>query len=259
MIYRLDHIGITVQSLAGARSQLESFHPCFHAQHGIEVRNALREVSLHRPARLSISLHGKTNPIGIELIEYPRVSARMGSPLPWWYDPEAPPNTLPRLKAALREQLERSLAEPGLPGLVALLTRRPLFNAVVVPVADLAAEEGFWTALRCERVHADRELAILGLRSLVPPAGLGYLILLKGDSPLRYHTDLEGINEIALLCTSCSTTLRSFPLPVWKSTVDTLQVDGKQIDLGYLRSPAGVLAELFSVEWARERRMSAAG
>jgi hypothetical protein len=255
MIYRLDHIGITVRSLAEAQVQLEALHPCFHSQHGIAARNALREVSIHLPDRLSISLHGKGSAIGIELIEYPVVSERAGSPLPWRYDPDGPAGPPESLKAALREQLERSLPGFRFADLVSLVALQPRWNAVVVPVEDLAAEEEFWAALRFERVHADGDLVILGLRSLVPPRGVGYLVLFKVDFPLRYHTDLEGVNEIALLCDSCAGSLRRFPVEgAWRSSVDTVLVDGKQIDLGYLRSPSGVLAELFSVKLPRHGR-----
>jgi len=44
-----------------------------------------------------------------------------------------------------------------------------------------------------------------------------------------------------------------FPGAVFECSVDTLVVDGKSIDLGYLRSPSGVLVELFSVRLATRR------
>lgn len=250
MIYKLDHIGITVQSLAEARDQLESVHPCFHAQYGIEVRDALTEVSIHKPERLSISLHRKKGNISIELIEYPQVSPKEGSVFPWWYDPAEPPGHLAALKDAVREQVDRSRQGYGFADLVALMATQPVLNAVVIPVADLAAEERFWAELRFKTLHADDEVVILSLKSLIPPAEIEYLILYKVDYAIRYHTDLEGINEIALLCNSCSAGLRDFPQDVFKSSVDVLLVDGKEISLGYLRSPSGVLAELFSVRLA---------
>lgn len=244
MIYKLDHIGITVPSLAEARGQLDGVHPCFHVQHGLEARNALREVSIHQPRQLDISLHRKKDNISIELIEYPRVSRKTGSMFPWWYDPAEP---LGDLKEDVRAQIDRSLDGYGFSDLVSLMASQPVFNAVVVPARDLAAEERFWTALRFRTIHAEEEMRVLGLRSLVPPAGLGYLLLFQVDYTVPYHTDLEGLNEIALLCSSCSAGLRDFPQDVFRSSVDTLLVDGKEISLGYLRSPSGVLAELFSV------------
>jgi hypothetical protein len=41
---------------------------------------------------------------------------------------------------------------------------------------------------------------------------------------------------------------------VFKSSVDAFFVDGKEVDLGYLRSPSGVLAELLSVRLAVHER-----
>lgn len=250
MIYKLDHIGITVESLAEARRRLDGVHPCFHAQHGMGVRDALIEVSLHRPERLSISLHRKQNNIDIELIEYPRLSKKTGSMFPWRLDPAELPGSLNVLKRAVREQIERSLGGYTFEDIVALLETHTVFNAMVVPVEDLAAEERFWQGLRFKTLHADGEMVILGLKSLVPPGQSDYILLYKVDYAIPYHTDLEGINEIALLCNSCSADLKAFPQDVFKSTVDRFLVDGKAVDLGYLRSPSGVLAELFSVRLA---------
>ena len=248
MIYKLDHIGITVRSLSEARERIESIQPCFHAQHGIEVRDALREVSIHNPDRLSISLHRKDRDIGIELIEYPRVSKKKGSMLPWRYD--GPDGS----KAAIREQIGRSLDGWSFADIAALLASHGEFNAVVIPVEDLAAEERFWEGLRFRRVHSDGEMVVLGLKSLIPPAQSDYIILFQVDFATPYHTDLEGINEVALLCHSCAADLKAFPQHVFKSAVDTFRVDGKEIDLGYLRSPSGVLAELLSVRLAAHER-----
>lgn len=250
MIYKLDHIGITVESLSEARRQLEGVHPCFHSQHGMGIRDALTEVSLHRPERFSISLHRKQNNIDIELIEYPRLSKRTGSMFPWRLDPAELPGALDDLKRAVREQIERSLDGYTFADIVALLAAHTVFNAMVVPVEDLAAEERFWQGLRFKTLHADGEVVILGLKSLVPPGQSDYIILHKVDYAIPYHTDVEGINEIALLCNSCTADLKAFPQDVFKSTVDRFLVDGKAVDLGYLRSPSGVLAELFSVRLA---------
>ena len=254
MIYKLDHIGITVPSLPEAQKQIEGIHPCFHTQYGLEVRAALREVSIHQPKRLNISLHKRKDNVSIELIEYPQVSKRHGSILPWWYDAGGPPGYLQSLKAAVREQIDRSLRGYRFADVASLLAAHPVFNAVVIPVEDLAAEESFWEELRFQTIHADGEVVILSLKSLVPPVETDYIILYKVDYAMRYHTDLEGINEIALLCNSCAANLRAFPQDVFKSSVDTLLVDGKEIDLGYLRSPSGVLAELFSVRLAVHER-----
>ncbi len=247
MIYKLDHIGITVRSLREAREQIEGIHPCFHAQHGIEVREALKEVSIHRPDRLSISLHRKKKDISIELIEYPQVSEKKGSMLPWRYDPAG---SLESLKDAIREQIDRSLHGWSFADIASLLAAHAEFNAVVIPVEDLAAEERFWEGLRFRKVHSDGEVAVLGLKSLIPPGQSDYIILFKVDFEMQYHTDMEGLNEVALLCHSCSADLKAFPQDVFKSSVGTLSVDGKEIDLGYLRSPSGVLAELLSVRLA---------
>jgi hypothetical protein len=254
MIYKLDHIGITVRSLSEAQNQIENIHPCFHSQHGIEVREALSEVSIHKPERLSISLHKKKNDISIELIEYPRMSKKTGSLFPWWYDSARPPGDLKGLKDAVREQVDRSLGGYCFADIASLLAAHRAFNAVVIPVEDLAAEERFWAEFRFKKIHADDDVVILGLRSLVPPAESHYLILYRVDYAIQYHTDVEGINEIALLCSSCSADLRAFPQDVFKSAVDKLLVDGKEIDLGYLRSPSGVLAELFSVRLVAHER-----
>lgn len=253
MIYKFDHIGITVPSLSEARGQLEGVHPCLHAQQGIAVQAALSEVSIHKPKQLNISLHGRKHNISIELIEYPRVSKREGSIFPWCYDPEEPAG-LPSLKKAVREHIDRSLRGYRFADIVSLLAAHPVFNAVVVPVEDLAAEESFWKELRFKTIHSDGEVVVLGLKSLVPPAETHYLILFGVDYALRYHTDLEGINEIALLCNSCSADLEAFPQDVFRTSVDTLLVGDREISLGYLRSPAGVLAELFSVRVALGER-----
>jgi hypothetical protein len=248
VIYKLDHIGITVRSLSEARERIESIQPCFHAQHGIEVRDALKEVSIHNPDRLSISLHRKNKDISIELIEYPRVSKKKGSMLPWRYDAEAPPGGV---KGAIRKQIGRSLNGWSFADIALLLEE---FNAVVIPVEDLAAEERFWEGLRFRKIYSDGDMVVLGLKSLIPPAQSDYIILFQVDFATPYHTDLEGINEVALLCHSCSADLKAFPQDVFKSTVDTFCVDGKEIDLGYLRSPSGVLAELLSVRLVAHER-----
>jgi hypothetical protein len=254
MIYKFDHIGITVRSLSEAREQIETIHPCFHSQYAIEVREALKEVSIHKPDRLSISLHRRNKDISIELIEYPRVSAKSGSLLPWWYDVEGPSGYLKSLKDAVREKLDRSLDGYSFADIAALLTEHAEFNAVVIPVKDLSAEERFWEGLRFKKIHSDSELTILTLKSLIPPAQDHYIILYKVDFGMQYHTDMEGINEVALLCHSCSADLRAFPQDVFKSSVDAFLVDGKEVDLGYLRSPSGVLAELLSVRLAVHER-----
>jgi hypothetical protein len=253
MIYRFDHIGITVASLAEAQRQLGGRHPCVHAQHGIEARAALRDVSIHRPERLSISLHRRARDIDIELIEYPRVSSKPGSIVPWCYSAGGLGDDLPTLKRAAREYVDRSLAGYAFQDVVSRLATQRAFNAVVIAVEDLAAEERFWHALRFTTTHADGEVVILSLRSVVPPVQDRHIVLLRVPHATAYHTDLEGINEIALLCSSCSADLRAFPGAVFECSVDTFVVDGKSIDLGYLRSPSGVLVELFSVRLATRR------
>ena len=254
MIYRFDHIGITVPSLSEAAQRLESLHPCFHAQHGVEVREALREVSLHKPERLSISLHRRRDSLDIELIEYPLVSPKAGSILPWCYSPGERPDHLDSLKGAVRAQVDRSRDGYSFADIASLLATSVVFNAVVIPVETLSAEARFWEALRFTAIHSDDELAILRLESLLPPAQSHYVLLFRAGYAGRYHTDLEGINEIALLCDSCRPSLRAFPQSAFRSTVDTLLVNDRQIDLGYLRSPSGVLVELFSVRLAGPRR-----
>ncbi|HTU47164.1 MAG TPA: hypothetical protein VMF91_19030 [Bryobacteraceae bacterium] len=250
MVYKFDHIGITVRSLMEAQEQIERIHPCFHVQSGIEVRNALKEVSIHNPDRLSISLHRREKHISIELIEYPRVSTKNGSILPCCYDAETPSGYLESFKDAVRKKLDRSLDGYSFADIAGLLAEHAEFNAVVIPVEDLPAEEHFWQSLRFKQIYSDSELVILTLKSLIPPAQDDYIVLYKVDFRMQYYTDMEGINEVALLCHSCSADLKAFPQHVFKSSVDTLLVDGKQVELGYLRSPSGVLAELLSVRLA---------
>jgi len=254
MVYKFDHIGITVRSLMEAQERIAKVHPCFHAQNSIEARNALKEVSIHKPDRLSISLHRREKHISIELIEYPLVSKKSGSILPCWYDAEAPSGYLKSLKNAIRKQFYLSLDGYSFADIASLLAEHAEFNAVVIPVEDLSAEEHFWQGLRFKQIYSDSELVILTLKSLIPPAQDDYIVLYKVDFRMQYYTDMEGINEVALLCHSCSADLKAFPQDVFKSSVDTLLVDGKKVELGYLRSPSGVLAELLSVRLAIHER-----
>jgi len=244
MIYKLDHVGITVPSLAQARRRLEGFHPCFHVQEDIKIRDALSEVSLRRPERLSISLHNQKGPIGVELIEYPRVVKRRGSMLAWEYSLG---KSLVSLKRSIRGHIDLSFAGDPRADAVSWLEAHDAFNAVVVPVTDLTRELPFWRQLRFEELCRDDELAVYGLKSLLPPGESRYLLFYRVERSLECYTDMEGLNEIALLCTSCSADLKAFPLDVFKSSIDTVPVNGREISLGYLRSPGGVLAELFSV------------
>jgi hypothetical protein len=254
LIYRFDHVGITVRSLAEAQRQLGGLYPCVHAQHDIEARAALRDVSLHRPERLSLSLHRRPGEIEIELMEYPHVSAKAGSILPWCYTPEESPDGVEELKRAARAHVDRSVSADAFGEIGSRLATQRAFNAVVIAVDDLSAEECFWRRLRFTTIHADDELVILSLTSLLPPRDARFIVLLRVGYATGYHTDLEGINELAFLCGSCAGDLRTFPPSTFRSSVDTFVVNGQSIDLGYLRSPSGVLAELFSVRFAALER-----
>jgi hypothetical protein len=244
MIFHLDHIGVTVRSLGEARRALDRVHPCFHAQSGIAARACFTEVSVHGPQALSISLHRKQGSMDIELIEYPRVSANAGSALPWEFDPDAP---LAAVAHAAREALERPVHEPPFDRLVNVLEGCERLNAVLVPVPDPLAERAFWEGLRFQAVHADRDLVVLGLRSPLPASGDRYVLLRKVGYTPRYFTDLEGVSEIALLCSSCSTSLNTLPAATFRTSVSRLTIAGRSLDIAYVRSPGGVLVELFCV------------
>lgn len=244
MILHLDHIGVTVASLGEARRELDRVHPCFHAQSGIEARECFAEVSMHGPQTLGISLHRKPGGMDIELIEYPRVSANAGSALPWEFDPNAPIEAVSR---AAGEALEPSGHEPSFDRLLAILERCGSLNAVLVPVPDPTAEQAFWEDLRFQPVHADPDLVVLRLRSPLPAAGDRYVLLRKVSYTPRYFTDAEGVSEIALLCTSCAGSLNALPPATFRTSISRLTIAGKALDIAYVRSPAGVLVELFSV------------
>jgi hypothetical protein len=248
MIYKLDHIGITVPSLEQAREQLEAAHPCFHTQFDMETGSALREVSIHQPARFSISLHRKPNSISIELIEYGKVEPLPSSILPLVFSFEALKDGLPALKSVLRENFEYMQEQPRILDVLAQLSVHGAFNAVVIAVEDLESEEAFWTALRFRRIAADDEIAVLALASFLPPVETHYVVLLKAGYATARYTDAEGVNEIALLCSSCQDGLDSFPQNVSRTGASVFAIGGKEISLGYLRSPSGVLSELFSVK-----------
>ena len=248
MIYKLDHIGITTPSLEDARAQLEAGHPCFHTQFGMETGSALREVSIHRPARFSISLHRKPNSISIELIEYGKVEPLPGSILPWFFPSDGLKDGLPALKSVLRTNIERTQEKSRIVDALEQLSVHGAFNAIAIAVEDLESEEAFWTALRFHRIAADDEIAVLALTSLMPPAETHYIFLLKTGYATERYTDAEGVNEIALLCSSCQASLDSFRQGVSRTGASVFAIGGKEISLGYLRSPSGVLAELFSVK-----------
>jgi hypothetical protein len=247
MIYKLDHIGITVPSLLEAQEQIEAIHPCFHTELGMEAREALREVSVHQPEQLQISLHRRPSSISIELIEYPRIAETRASIFPWSYCLTGPPSQLAAVKAAARLQIERGREAGRFANIVSQLAAHNDFNALILTVENLEEDEQFWKALRCHRIHSDDELVVLGLTSLLPPKENTYILLFRVDSARLCHTDAEGINEIAFLCDSCSTSLDTCRQGGFRSSVSTYSVDGKEINLGYLRSPSGALAELYSV------------
>ncbi|HEX2207983.1 MAG TPA: hypothetical protein VHG93_09910 [Longimicrobium sp.] len=244
MIFHLDHIGITVRSLEEARRGLDRLHPCFHAQSGIAPRECFTEVAMHGPQTLGISLHRKQGGMDIELMEYPRVSANAGSALPWEFDPGAPVAAVSR---AAGEALARPVHACSFDRLVALLERCETLNAVLVPVPDPLAEQAFWEGLRFQPVHADRDFVVLRLRSPLPASGDRYVLLRKVDYTPRWFTDLEGVSEIALLCSSCSASLHALPAATFRTSISRLTIAGKCVDIAYVRSPAGVLVELFSV------------
>jgi hypothetical protein len=244
MIFHLDHIGVTVPSLEEARRALDRVHPCFHTQSGIGPFECFTEVSLHGPQTLCISLHRRQGGMDIELIEYPRVSTNGVSALPWEFDPDAP---MAGVAQVTREALERPVREGSSEWFVALLERCGTLNAVLVPVLDPIAEQTFWEGLRFEAVHADPDLIVLRLRSPLPASGDRYVLLRKVDYTPRWFTDLEGVSEIALLCSSCSTSLNALPAATFRTSVSRLTIAGKSVDIAYARSPAGVLVELFSV------------
>jgi hypothetical protein len=147
----------------------------------------------------------------------------------------------------VRLQIERGREAGRFASVLTQLAAHRALNAIVLTVEDLEADERFWKALRFRRVHADDELVILGLTSLVPPVETSYVLLFRVDRATPCYTDAEGINEIALLCASCSASLGACRQGVFRSSVSTFSVAGKEIDLGYLRSPSGALAELYSV------------
>jgi hypothetical protein len=254
MIYKLDHIGITVPSLSEAQRDLEAFHPCLHTQLGMESKEALREVSVHQPEQFHISLHRTPNSIGIELIEYPRMAEPADSIFPWYYTTESRQSQLPAIRATVGSRSRRWREEGRFAEIVSQLAVRRVFNALVLTVEDLEVNERFWTDLRFRRIHADQDLLILMLTSPLPPHESSFILLFRVESVAPCYTDAEGINEIALLCASCSASLDACNRDIFRSSVSTFSVGGKEIELCYLRSPSGVLTELYSVRNpARER------
>jgi hypothetical protein len=247
MIFKLDHIGITVPSLEEAQEQLEAFYPRTHNGQEMDTGSALRDVSVHNPARFRISLHEKPNSIGIELIEYPRLARATRAIFPWRLAPEDHAGDLRDLKSALRQQVSRGEESGTFAGILSQLSAYPGFNALVVPVEDPEAEARFWKDIRFRRIGGDDEVVILGIDSLLSPVELRYVLLFATDRTAPCYTDAEGINEIALLCSSCQTSISQFPQDVFRSSVSAFPVRGMEISLGYLRSPSGVLVELFSV------------
>lgn len=245
MIYNFDHIGITVPNLAEACARLEGSYSGFHTQHRISVRDALRQVSKHRPKRMSIALHRKGKGPIIELIEYPRVARGGSTLLPWSFQPGDSLAQHQELIAAHRSPASR--VSPATESLSLLIAQQD-FNAVVVPTANLVAETQFWAALRWTELATDTGIAVLGLKPLLPQAETCYLVLYEVDRTSPGYTDLEGLNEIALLCSSCSKELENFPGEAFRSSVDHLEIGDRNIEMGYLRAPSGVLVELLSVK-----------
>jgi hypothetical protein len=243
MIFKLDHIGITVDSLAEARARLEPFYPAIHVQYDIEAGDCLNEVALQRQPSFAVSLHTKEGSMTIELIEYPRTTKKVGSMVPWEVMAHDSPEAI---KAALRAPLEQAARGFSFSEMVSLVSGYQNLNAVVIPVPDPGAELAFWQSLNFDLVSADDELVVLRLSSRIPPVGDRYVLLHKADYSVRYHTDLEGINEIAILCSSCSSSLKAVPEATFRSSVSRFFI-GRQLDIGYLRSPTGILVELFSL------------
>ena len=248
MIYKFDHIGITVPSLEEAKAQLNTeTHTCFHTQLGMKTGSALCEVSLHQPTRLSIALHKKPNSISIELMEYSRIVPLRGSIFPWFFSPKDINSGLGGLKSIASETIERAGEKEQIADVLSQFSAQRPFNAVVVAVSDLEAEAAFWETLRFRKIVADQDMAVLALTSLLPPAETCYILLCKVDFATSRYTDAQGINEIALLCSSCQASLNDFHEDVSRTSVSVFPVNGREISLGYLRSPSGVLGEVFSV------------
>jgi hypothetical protein len=249
MIYKFDHVGITVPSLEEAKAQLNfaTTHTCFHTQLGMETGSALCEVSIHQPTRFSISLHKKPNSIAIELMEYGKVDPLRGSIFPWFFSPQDINEGLAGLKSVVRGTIERAQEKDRIADVLSQFPAQRSFNAVVIAVEDLEAEAAFWQALRFRKIVADQEMAVLALTSLFRPADTHYILLFKVDYVTARYTDAQGINEIALLCSSCQASLNDFREDVSRTSVSVFPVNGKEISLGYLRSPSGVLGEVFSV------------
>jgi hypothetical protein len=243
MIFRVHHIGITVDSLTTARKLLSLTYQETHVQHAIPMPSCLDEVAINRQPSFAISLQARQESLDIELIEYPVVMPRRGALLPWEY---APGHDIEAVKAALRDISPKTREGLSLGDLTSLIKDYRVLNAVVVPIEDIAAEHAFWQRLGFKTVHADKELVVLRHDPYVPPAGPRYILLHAVSHAVSHFTDMAGVSEIALLCSSCSVVYKRFP-EATRTSISELLIAGRRLNIGYVRSPAGVLVELFSL------------
>ncbi len=244
MIFRLHHIGITVESLATAHGQLNLTYQETHVQRDIPTLACLDEVSIIRQPTFAISLHARKESLDIELIEYPVVTPKRGALIPWEFAPE---HSIEAVKATLRELSPKARQGFSFGELVSLTNGYRALNAVVVPVEDIAAEHAFWGRLGFKSVHADEALVVLRHDPCVPPAGPRYILLYAVPYAVPHFTDMAGISEIALLCSSCASAYKRFPEATFRTSISEVRIAGRRLNIGYVRSPAGVLVELFAL------------
>lgn len=244
MIFRLHHLGITVESLDTARGLLSPAYQETHIQRAITTLSCLDEVATNRHPAFAISLHAREASVDLELIEYPVVTPRPAALIPWEFAPE---HNIEAVKEALRELSPKARQGFSFAELASLINGYRAVNAVVVPVEDVVAEHAFWQRLGFKAVHADKDLVVLRHDPYVPPAGPRYILLHAVPYTVPHFTDMDGVSEIALLCSSCAAAYKRFPETTFRTSISEVLIAGRKLNIGYVRSPAGVLVELFAL------------
>jgi hypothetical protein len=240
MIIKLDHIGITVSSVKVASKELNPFQLFHHLQSNVGVPACVNEVATGDKSFLSIALHYEKSSIGIELIEYDQSYDAPNSVFAWSFDPDC-------LSAASKCIAPLDKSRSSLANVIQLKAEKKPLNGVIVMTKNISMEYSFWGKLGFKLVIAQDDFYLLCMTEKLIPFNKYYIMICKCADDVHRNTDFLGLNEIAFFCTSIQSIVQQINGSAMRTTVSTAIINGKALDICFLRSPAGVLVELFAL------------
>lgn len=243
MMLRLHHIGITVGSLNDASKQLEPALGQYHIQRDIQTPACVNQVAARKQSSLDITLHKSDGCVDVELIQYSAALDYKCSLLPWHFDGKITLTMLKKRLESSRMQSEQSAIDK----VSSLNQNGSTLNSVAIFTDELRLESEFWQSLGFKLEASNDYTIVLSLAARIPPMVKSYIIITQSEKTSERFTDYIGLNEIALLCTSVSSILSTVDSAIFHTQVSRMTIAGNPLDICFLKSPSGVLAELFSV------------